>query len=538
MAGDPQENSGYEKGVGSHTDGTSSFLPLQEENAFRTAVIERAAEGLCVCHGSDEFPFVRFSIWNGRMTEITGHTLEQINRQGWCESLYPDPEHQARARERMARLRQGEDLAREEWEITRRDGGKRRVLVSGSVIRVGAREHVLLLMQDVTEQRQLERRMAEAQKLESLGALAGGVAHDFNNLLTGIIGGAEVALLDLEQGHPAREALCVIQESALRAAELSRQMLAYSGKGRFVVERVDLSAMVRSMSPLFDVSAKKRCEFVLDLDPNVPLIEADAGQLRHAVMNLVTNAVEASTRSPNSVRIVTRCERFCKDELERLPLAHRLTPGRYVVLRVIDSGEGMDERTVAHAFDPFFSTKLAGRGLGLPVVLGVIRGHGGAIRLTSTLGRGTSVEILLPPSAEAPPSLAPPRAEDFLERGRALLIDDEAMIRSIGKRMLERLGFEVELAEDGHAGVSLLRSSKSPFSLVLLDMTMPGLNGLETYKLIHELAPGLPVLLMSGYNEQEAVRDFQSEHLAGFIQKPFGLPELSDKVRLAATLKR
>ncbi len=385
------------------------------------------------------------------------------------------------------------------------------------------------------ERLRLEARILQAQKMESLGVLAGGIAHDFNNLLVGILGNAGLALEDLPGLSPARETLSEIEVAARRAAELCRQMLAYSGKGRFVIETASLNELVREMAHLLEVSISKKISVSYHFDPRLPLVNADTTQLRQVVMNLITNAAEAVGDQSGTVTVETGCMECGRDFLSESYLDEDLPGGEYVYLRVTDTGCGMDAETVNRIFDPFFTTKFTGRGLGLAAVLGIIRGHRGAIRLDTAPGRGTSFMVLLPAIVEPSdmPLPAPAPAEDRKWRGKGtiLVVDDEPSVRSVMDRVLRRSGFEVILAEDGAGAVEFFRANPDGFRCVLLDLMMPRMDGEETLRELRAIRADMPVVLTSGYSEQEIAARFAGQGLAGFVQKPFLAANLISQLR-------
>jgi two-component system cell cycle sensor histidine kinase/response regulator CckA len=509
---------------------------LREEAAFRRAIIEKAADGLCVCHAIESFPNVAFTVWNGRMCEITGYTMDEINARGWYQSLYPDPDVQKRAMARMARMREGDDIVGEEWEIVRKDGAKRIVTISTSVIRsAGDQAHVLALIHDLTERRradeerrELEAQVQHTQKLESLGVLAGGIAHDFNNLLMSMLGNADLALLDLPVASPARDRISDIESTARRAADLCRQMLAYSGKGRFVIELLDLAKVITEISRMLEVSISKRAVLRLNFADNLPMVRADATQVRQVIMNLITNASEALGEKNGVISISTGAMDCDRAYLRETFLDEGLAEGRYVYLEVADTGCGMDEETRKKIFEPFFTTKFTGRGLGMAAVLGIVRGHRGAIKVYSEPKRGTTVKVLLP-AAPAAADVAEPRPASVAQRrfsGTVLLADDEESVRTIARLMLERLGFDVVTAIDGRETLDVFRAHRDRIVCVLLDLTMPNLDGEETFRELRRIDRQLRVVLSSGYNEQDVVQRFVGRGLTGFIQKPYQLETL------------
>ncbi len=384
----------------------------------------------------------------------------------------------------------------------------------------------------------LERQILHAQKLESLGVLAGGIAHDFNNLLVAILGNAELALMDMPPAAPGREAVVDIRRASLRASDLTNQMLAYSGKGQFVIEPIDLAALVREMGRLLEISISKRARLHYDLAAPLPAVEADAAQIRQIVMNLVTNASEAieSTQKDGVIALRTRLEHLDRDRLRDNLLGADLPGGPYVALEVADTGCGMSEEIKERLFDPFFTTKFQGRGLGMAAVQGIVRGHRGALEIDSRPERGTRIVVWLPASAEpaaAPTELSFSAPAPWQGQGTALVIDDDENVREFARRILARLGFEVRIAEDGARGLEIFREHAADIAFVLLDLTMPGMDGEQTFRELRLLQPHVPVVLASGYNEQDATSRFAGAGLAGFIKKPYRIEDLTEVIRTA-----
>ncbi len=402
---------------------------------------------------------------------------------------------------------------------------------------VGAK-HFGVVFQDVTERyvaeqerARLQAQVLHAQKLESLGVLAGGIAHDFNNLLCGMIGCAELALAQMEPGHPALDDLDTVRQAAQRATELCRQMLAYSGKGRFVVEPLDLSSTIQNMRPLLEVGMSKKARLHLELPEGLPTVVADVTQLRQVLLNLVVNASESLGDASGSVTVSLGAQKCDAAYLQNTYIDSSPGAGTYVFLEVSDTGCGMSGETKERLFDPFFSTKFTGRGLGLAAVLGIVRGHRGVIKVYSEIGRGTSIKVLFPASVEAVRSKPKVAQADFRAVGRVLLVDDEVTVRVACRRMLERFGLDVDTAVDGVEALERFRQRPDGYRLVVLDMTMPRMNGEETFRELRHMRPDVRVLLTSGYNEQEATNRFAGKGLAGFLQKPFTLESLRDALQ-------
>ncbi len=379
------------------------------------------------------------------------------------------------------------------------------------------------------EQReQLEAQIQHAQKLESLGVLAGGIAHDFNNLLTGILGNADLALLDVHPDSPACGSLREIRATAQRAADLSRQMLAYSGKGSFVIEPIDLNEVVREMASLLEVSISKRAEMSYELSDSIPMVVGDATQLRQVIMNLITNASDAVGEADGTITIASEVK-YCDDSyLAECYLVQDVPAGSFVSLSISDTGCGMDAETVQKIFDPFFTTKFTGRGLGLASTLGIVRGHGGAVRVSSEPGVGTTFEILLPAGDEKLPTTERPRQEagTVAGVGTVMVVDDEETVREVAARMLEQSGLSVVKASDGLEAVAYFKDHASEVGCVLLDLTMPRMSGEETLEALREIRADVKVVFSSGYSEQEVVGRLDDESVVGFVQKPYLISKL------------
>ncbi|MCU0292872.1 MAG: PAS domain S-box protein [Thermoanaerobaculaceae bacterium] len=439
-------------------------------------------------------------------------------------------------------------LGRAEFRFQRAGGGEGIASAVGRAI-MGADGRVAGVsgsFQDITElrraeeeRRRLEASLLQAQKLESLGVLAGGIAHDFNNLLMGVLGNVSLALMKVGPASPARSELERIEGAAQRAADLTRQMLAYSGKGKFVVEHLDLAGLVREMVQLLEVSVSKSARLHLDLPADLPDVEGDASQVRQVVMNLITNASEALAPAGGAIQI-RAWSRWCDREfLNGCLLGEDLPEGPYVMLEVEDTGCGMDDATLTRMFDPFFSTKFQGRGLGLAAAIGIVRGHRGFARVRSAPERGTSFLVGFPASTAT--SRVQHKAAESEASGRSrgcvLVVDDEPAVRDTVQRILEWAGFEVWAAHDGQSALQTFRRLADQIDIVLLDLSMPEMDGEEVFKELIGVRPDVRVVLSSGYNEQDAIQRFTTPGLAGFIQKPYRAEALIGKLRAVIALE-
>jgi PAS domain S-box-containing protein len=393
------------------------------------------------------------------------------------------------------------------------------------------------------ERLELERRLLHAQKLESLGVLAGGIAHDFNNLLTAIVGNIELAKMDISEYSPARECLSEAALATRRAADLTRQMLAYSGRGKFFIQELDLSALVQEMTQLLKVSITKTVTLLVQLERSLPRIYADGTQMQQIVMNLITNASEAIGERVGCITITTGVQDCDPAYLAQSRLSEKVSPGRYVYLSVADTGCGMDEAVQQRLFDPFFTTKFTGRGLGMSAVLGVVRGHKGAILIDSEVGRGTTIRVLFPvshlenPANDGLLTVTPNQPSVSANIGSTILVvDDEEAVRKLAVTTLERKGFRVLNATDGVEAIEMFQKESGTIACVLLDLTMPRMDGIQTFAELRRLRPNIPVLLASGFSEHELSQRYAGQGLAGFIQKPYSLDEMVQTVQRACQI--
>jgi signal transduction histidine kinase/integral membrane sensor domain MASE1/CheY-like chemotaxis protein len=404
-----------------------------------------------------------------------------------------------------------------------------------------APDEAVAILRDVTdrvigeeERRSLERQFQESQKLESLGVLAGGIAHDFNNLLTTVLGNASLVRYELADDAPVQQFMEQIEASSRRAADLCRQLLAYAGKGRFVVEQLDLSSLVRDTTELLQLSISKSAVLRFDLATMLPAAQADATQVRQVLMNLVMNASDAIGDREGTIHLRTRAIKYSRGQFTGPIVPAEPPDGLYVAVEVQDDGCGIAAGLLGRVFEPFFTTKFTGRGLGLSAVLGIVRSHGGALHVQSESGVGSRFTLLLPATAmEVGRDEAVPAGPDAWHgSGTVLVVDDEQNVRLVAQQMLESLGFNVRVADHGAAGVDYFRRDRNGIRAVLLDVLMPGLDGHAVLREIRALDPNACVVLMSGFTEQAArVSDVAPPPV--FLQKPFGRDQLKDALRRA-----
>lgn len=381
----------------------------------------------------------------------------------------------------------------------------------------------------------MERKVQEAQKLESLGVLAGGIAHDFNNLLQAMLGFAELAEDQVGPDHPALSSLEKVMESATRAADLTRQMLAFSGRGQFTTFQVDISQQVKEITNLMESSVPKSIAFFQDLSGELPLTNLDVSQFHQVVMNLITNAAEAIGDADGTIRLRTG-KSWCDEEfLARSVFSGDLNtaallPGEYVFVEVSDTGSGMESATIDRIFEPFFTTKFTGRGLGLAAVQGIIRGHKGALLVDTRLGSGTTISVYFPAAcgpnqdSDEKPALVTTRPDG--RKPLLLVVDDEPRVRELIAATLEREGYEVLLAKDGRHAVELFLTQSREIQGVLLDLVMPQMGGKECLAQLRRIAPEIRVVLMSGFTEMEMRERFAGQKISGMLAKPFRSQDL------------
>ncbi|TAN39789.1 MAG: PAS domain S-box protein [Nitrospirae bacterium] len=515
------------------TDITGSDLA---EDALRV-IFDTSQAGIILVNPQGTIVFA-----NTRMAEMFGMTLEEL-----IGTSYPEHLHESEKSvgdDRMRRLIKGEIQAvSTERHYVRADGSDFWGYLSGRRLESaeGSLKALVGIIADITERKQaeaerldMERRLLHAQKLESLGILAGGIAHDFNNLLMAMLGNLEMSLLKLPPVSEARAGIEEAVRAGRRAADLTGQMLAYSGRGRFEVEEIDLNSLVTENVNLLKIATSKTVTLNLLLDKTLPPVLADAAQIQQVVMNLIINASEALGERPGVITITTGLRDYDQTGLSRSRIEKKPAPGRYLMLEVTDTGDGMEDETLQRLFDPFFSTKFTGRGLGMSAVLGIVKGHSGAIMVETEPGNGTSVRVLLPllfpASAEAPQPAASPVNKRTDPRpalsGTVLIADDEEMVLNICTAIVESLGCRVLTAKDGEEAVRIFQESSGSIDLVLLDLTMPRMDGLAAFEKLRQIRPDIRVILSSGYSEQELSERYAGSGIGAFIQKPFHIDQL------------
>jgi len=389
-------------------------------------------------------------------------------------------------------------------------------------------------LENEREKEEMQKQLLHTQKLESLGILAGGIAHDFNNILTAIMGHASLVSRKVQHLPVVEEHLQVIVKASEKAADLCKQMLAYSGKGKFVIQPIQVSVLIQDIVNIIQVSINKGVALKMHLQEGLPFIEADTAQVQQVLLNLITNANEAVDGKSGVISIRTGSMHVDQDYLQQCMAGSEVEPGNYVYIEVSDTGCGMDMATMEKVFDPFFSTKFTGRGLGMSAVLGIIRGHKGALKMYSELNHGTTFRVLFPACEAAlgedvEAQIATPELNNV---SSVLVVDDEPVIRDMAVMMLKEIGvMEVLTASDGEEALEIYKREQHNIGLVLLDLTMPRMNGEETFSQLRRVNTDVRVVLSSGYSESDIQDRFAGKGLYGFIQKPYMSEVLQDVVR-------
>lgn len=526
---------------------TGSIATFQDVTELKTALRANARYAAIVASSEDAVIGSTLggivTDWNRAAEKIFGYTAEEMI--GRSLDVLASDETGYESATSLAQMAKGEAMVPYDRRCRRKNGDIVEVSVLISPIRdkAGSVIGFSKVARDITERRRDEQRrraldlkVQETQRLEGLGVLAGGIAHDFNNILTGILGNASLAALMLPEASPVARHMRDIELASQRAAELCSQMLAYACRGRFVLETLDLNRLINESTHLLGVSVGKNVELRRTLAADLPAVTADASQIRQIVMNLVINASEAIGERGGVIEITTGVARVDAAYLAGVRHAAEMTVGEHVFVEVDDNGSGMDAGTLERIFDPFFTTKFTGRGLGLAAVIGIVRGHKGGLDVKSEKGRGSTFKLLLPVakdrSAKAVVEAASGADEAaYRGSGRVLVVGDEEPVRTVATRMLEGMGFSVECASDGLDGVEKFAADPTGYVLVLLDLTMPQLNGEEVFRRMRRIRPEVRVVLMSGYSEQEAISGFVGQGLAGYLHKPFGQEQFVAAIR-------
>ncbi len=463
---------------------------------------------------------------NPRAEMISGYSARELLKIPFIEIIHP--EDREMVLERHLRRLKGEKFSQiYAFRILNKSGKELSVEINAVQIHWEGKPATINFMRDITEQKNLETQLQQARKMEAIGTLAGGVAHDFNNLLMAIQGRASILLMDKDPSHPDFEHLKGIESHVASAADLTHQLLGFARGGKYEAKTLDLNALIEDSSAMF-LRTKKEISCATQFQENIWLVEADKGQMDQVLMNLFVNAWHAM---PKGGDLCLRTENMHLDEEYSKPFSVR--PGRYVRISVTDTGVGMDKKTLEKIFDPFFTTKEMGRGtgLGLATVYGIVKNHGGFINVHSERAKGTTFDVYLPASERE--ILAEEESAGEILRGTetVLLVDDEEMVTEVAQQMLKRLGYKVLIAESGKNAILAYEQKQTRIDLVILDMIMPGMSGSDTFDILKEIDPDVKVLLSSGYSIDGQATQILNRGCVGFIQKPFNIKGLSQKLR-------
>lgn len=544
-------------GAGGHRTYMVSYYPLRDAkscvvgvNAMVQEITERKQAEAALAESESRFrdvadtaPVIIFQndaegkakFFNKQAAEFTGRTLDSLLGEGWLDLLHPDDRDRMMASHRSSL--ETPMIGQRELRLRRADGQYRSMLVTASPRFLGAQfAGYIGTIVDVTCVKREQEQLLASQKLESLGVLAGGVAHHFNNLLGSILADVDLASAEIADNSPVRDGIERIRGVAARAVKVVRELMDYAGQDTIDVEPVDLTSLVTEMMPLLGVSISKKAKLETDLAGNLPALRANAAQMRRVVLNLVTNASEAIGKRDGVIRVTTR--RAYIGPGSPGPDGTNLPTGDYVRLTVIDSGCGMDDETRARIFDPFFTTRFPGRGLGLAAVQGIVRDHAGALHVRSAPASGTVFEVLLPVAAESEKRAGTlQQAAEFhkgpISGASVLLVEDEESLRLPVAKMLRRSGFSVIEAGDGDTALELFRAGQPELSVVLLDLTLPGLAGAELLAALRRIRSDARVILTTAYSTEIATAAMGPEQAWRFIRKPYRLRDLIELLRAA-----
>ncbi len=495
---------------------------LRESEEKYKLLVEHANEGIFVAQDN----LIKFP--NPVTLATIGYTEEELLRKPFIELVHPEDRNFVA--ERYANRISGKDVpSAYSFRVINKDGKTLWGTNNSVLIDWDGRPATLNFFQDITEQKELEAQILQAQKMESIGTLAGGIAHDFNNLLGGILGYASLMKMKLKEGDDLYKPVTMIEKSATRAAELTSQLLGFARSGKYDERLVDLNNLVDETLSILDRTFDKAIEIKKHLEVSLPPVKGDPGQLQQILMNLCINAADAMPEGGQLI-LETLVENVKANSVQT---ALELRPGSYVTLSVTDTGVGMDKDTVERIFDPFFTTKEVGKGtgLGLSMVYGVVKNHGGTVNVYSEEGQGTTFRVFLPVSAGKKEEIKGDHAQPFGGSEKILVVDDEEQIRTMAKDMLEGFGYSVTIVETGTEAAQIFEEQQGNFEMVLLDMVMPGMSGEKTLIKLREIDPEIKVLLTSGFSQSGRASEILKQGANDFIQKPYQVSELMLKIR-------
>lgn len=498
-------------------------IRLKESEEKYRNLIEHSNDGIYILIGG------KFILVNKKFEEIIGYTFNELNSPEFVFESTIAPEDRQMIRLRGEKLKRGEEVSSKyRFRCVTKSGTKKYLETSVSYVKYEGEIATHGIVRDITEQRKLEEQFLQSQKMEAIGKLAGGIAHDFNNLLTGILGFAEL-LYSRAQDEKTKHASEVILTTCRQAAKLTAQLLNFSRKGEFNPEPISINESIRNVLTLLEKMIHKDIEINCELQDKINITEADSGQVEQAIMNVVLNSFDAMPKGGQvsiSSSNVFLDEKYCSS----FP---NLKPGNYVKVSVTDTGTGMTDEVKSRVFEPFFSTKGKGEGtgLGLSTVYGIMKNHNGHINIYSEINEGTTVNVYLP-VVKAKKGTQKETKVEFLKGSETiLLIDDEKVVRKVGKEILEELGYKSLIASSGEEGIRLYKENIDDIKLVILDMIMPDMDGETTYQKLKKINPDIKVIIASGYSQNGTAEKIVKKEKSIFVQKPFQIKELSDSIR-------
>lgn len=525
--------------LGLLVDSFNQMATSLDKNKEQLRVIfETSKAGIIMLNDRQEITLANLS-----MSEMFVYPPEELLSRNYLDLISPD--HKGPGETNLRNLIQGDiDHIACERHYLRKDGSdfwgyvssRRHNYADGKLVAI------VCIITDITDQKlaeverlNLERQLLHSQKLESLGVLAGGIAHDFNNLLAAILGNLDLGLMRSAPDSPVHNHIGKAIQACKRAADLTRQMLAYSGKGIFQLKQVDLNQMVRENTDLFRTTIPKSITLRIDKRQGLPQITADPGQIQQVIMNLITNASEAIGSNPGTISISTGVQECDEAFLKGSRLEEKPPPGRFAYIEVSDSGCGMDAETQHRLFEPFYTTKFTGRGLGMSAVLGIIKAHNGALLLKSEAGRGATFTVYFPVSVQVGiPASDMARCLDSEHQsvftGTVLVVDDEPHVRDICVEYVRHLGYTPISASNGIEALEIFRAHADEITLIILDLIMPHMDGVTTFNELRRIRPDVKVIVSSGHSAQDMMHDFPASGPNAFIQKPFQLQDLKEKI--------
>lgn len=500
--------------------------------SFSAAVIQHMAQGLGVCHQIDNFPYLIFTVWNDRMQEICGYSQDEINSLGCYQAFFPNPANQANFRAHITKALKKKSSPASEWHITHANGKIKIIQISASTLETAdGVAHILALVQDVTTHikssnghQRLQDRLQQAKKMEAIAALAGGIAHEFNNALSVITGHLDLVAMDLSPSGPGRRSLPSIRSAVNRMADLTGQLLAYASGGKYQPKTIPANRFIEETLAVTRHIFQPQVDLKTDIKPNLGHLQIDLTQMQMVLSAVFSNAMEAV--SDKGCILITAQNRTI--EKSTSPSGDDST--HYVCFTVKDSGPGMDVDTCSRIFEPFFSTKVYGRGLGMAAAYGIVKNHAGWIIVDSAPGKGTAIAIYLPAVNEESLDVPAKDGQFFQGSGTILVVEDDAALMALNRTLLEKLGYRILQAGCGDEALSIARDFDGPIDIALIDLGLPDIAGITVIQELSVLKPRLKVIACSGRMLTAENQEILKKASHYFIQKPFSFSALSAKL--------